>query len=125
SHRAAQLRRAGDHRDRHRGRLGRGPHLDSGGNPAGGAPASPAGAKREARMPRAPVKQRASTGEGLFGPGSVTWRIMPERVIWVPGSRALYLQALHPRVMRATWQNTSFADRSQAWGRFVRTADFV
>jgi uncharacterized protein (DUF2236 family) len=63
--------------------------------------------------------------EGLFGPESVTWRIMNEPVIWVAGLRSLYLQALHPRVMRATWQNTRFSDRREAWGRFVRTAEFV
>lgn len=63
--------------------------------------------------------------EGLFGPGSVTWRIMDEPVIWIAGLRSLYLQALNPRVMRATWQNTGFADRREAWGRFVRTAEFV
>jgi uncharacterized protein (DUF2236 family) len=63
--------------------------------------------------------------DGLFGPGSVTWRIMAEPVMWIAGFRALYLQALHPRVMRGTWQNTSFTDRRQAWGRFVRTTEFV
>jgi uncharacterized protein (DUF2236 family) len=63
--------------------------------------------------------------DGLFGPGSVTWRSMGQPVIMVAGSRALYLQALHPRVMRATWQNTSFSEPGQAWGRFVRTAEFV
>ena len=31
--------------------------------------------------------------EGLFGPGSVTWRIMSSRIIWVAALRALYLQA--------------------------------
>lgn len=62
---------------------------------------------------------------GLFGPDSVTWRIMSEPVIWVAGLRSLYLQALHPRAMRATWQNTGFSDRGEAWGRFVRTAEFV
>jgi uncharacterized protein (DUF2236 family) len=62
---------------------------------------------------------------GLFGPDSVTWRIMYEPVIWVAGLRSLYLQALNPRAMRATWQNTGFADRREAWGRFVRTAQFV
>lgn len=62
---------------------------------------------------------------GLFGPASVTWRIMSEPVIWVAGLRSLYLQALHPRAMRATWQNTGFSDRGEAWGRFVRTAEFV
>lgn len=62
--------------------------------------------------------------DGLFGPDSVTWRL-GEPVMWVAGIRALYLQALHPRVMRGTWQNTAFADPSQAWGRFVRTTQFV
>ena len=62
---------------------------------------------------------------GLFGPGSVTWRIMDEPVMWVAGFRALYLQALHPRVMRGTWQNTAFLDRKQAMGRFIRTSQFV
>jgi len=65
------------------------------------------------------------TDHGLFGPGSVTWRILGEPVMWVAGLRALYLQALHPRVMRGTWQNTSFAQPGEAWGRFVRTAEFV
>jgi uncharacterized protein (DUF2236 family) len=68
----------------------------------------------------APVPDR-----GLYGPGSVTWRIMGEPIIWVAGFRALYLQALHPRVMRGTWQNTSFAKPGEAWGRFVRTTRFV
>jgi uncharacterized protein (DUF2236 family) len=62
---------------------------------------------------------------GLYGPGSVTWRIMAEPVMWVAGLRAMYLQALHPRVMRATWQNTAFARPGEAWGRFTRTLAFV
>jgi uncharacterized protein (DUF2236 family) len=62
---------------------------------------------------------------GLFGPQSVTWRIMSEPVMWVAGVRALYLQALHPRVMRATWQNSSFTRAGQAWGRFTRTIEYV
>ncbi len=62
---------------------------------------------------------------GLFGPGSLTWRVASEPVMWVAGLRAMYLQALHPRVMRATWQNTAFARPGEAWGRFTRTVDFV
>ena len=62
---------------------------------------------------------------GLFGPGSVTWRIMGEPVMWIAGLRALYLQALHPDVMRGTWQNTALADPAEAWGRFTRTTEFV
>jgi uncharacterized protein (DUF2236 family) len=62
---------------------------------------------------------------GLFGPESVTWRILGEPVMWVGGLRAMYLQALHPRTMRATWQNTAFARPGEAWGRFGRTVEFV
>jgi uncharacterized protein (DUF2236 family) len=66
----------------------------------------------------------AAADHGLFGPASVTWRLA-EPVMWVAGIRALYLQALHPRVMRGTWQNTALADPKQAWGRFVRTTEYV
>jgi uncharacterized protein (DUF2236 family) len=62
---------------------------------------------------------------GLYGPGSVTWRVLGEPVMWVGGLRAMYLQALHPRTMRATWQNTAFARPGEAWGRFERTLEFV
>jgi uncharacterized protein (DUF2236 family) len=72
-----------------------------------------------------PVTRPDLPDRGLYGPGSVTWRIMGEPVIWVAGFRALYMQALHPKVMRGTWQNTSFARPGEAWGRFVRTTEFV
>ena len=62
---------------------------------------------------------------GLYGPESVTWRVMGEPIMWVAGLRAMYLQALHPRTMRATWQNTAFARSGEAWGRFERTVEFV
>jgi uncharacterized protein (DUF2236 family) len=67
----------------------------------------------------------APEDDGLFGPRSVTWRVMSEPVMWVAGFRAFYLQALHPRVMRGTWHNTVFTDPKQVWGRFVRTTEFV
>ncbi|MDQ5855316.1 MAG: DUF2236 domain-containing protein [Actinomycetota bacterium] len=62
---------------------------------------------------------------GLFGPTSVTWRVHLEPVLWVGGIRALYLQALHPRVVRATSQNSALFDHDRAWQRFQRTAEFV
>jgi uncharacterized protein (DUF2236 family) len=71
-------------------------------------------------MPQEPARD-----EGLFGPSSVTWRVMSEPVMWIAGFRALYLQALHPEVMLGTWQNTAFADPERAWGRFVRTIEYV
>ncbi|TPQ23946.1 oxygenase MpaB family protein [Streptomyces sporangiiformans] len=44
-------------------------------------------------------------------------------MMWVAGVRALYLQALHPRAVRGVMQNSDF--RKDAWGRLMRTADFV
>lgn len=62
---------------------------------------------------------------GLFGPHSMTWRVHLEPVLWVAGLRALYLQSLHPRVMRGTHQNSVLFDPAQAWARFRRTTEFV
>ncbi|HZE41589.1 MAG TPA: oxygenase MpaB family protein [Stackebrandtia sp.] len=62
---------------------------------------------------------------GLFGPGSVTWRTNIELVMWIGGLRALYLQSLHPKVMRGTYQNSALFDKKKGWARFVRTAQFV
>nr|WP_128429705.1 oxygenase MpaB family protein [Streptomyces cyaneus] len=64
------------------------------------------------------------TGDpGLFGPSSVTWQMHGDPVMWVAGVRALYLQALHPRAVRGVMQNSDF--RRDAWGRLLRTANFV
>lgn len=53
----------------------------------------------------------ASADYGLFGPGSATWQLMGEPILWVAGIRALYLQALHPRTMLGTWQNSALVHR--------------
>src|SRR6516162_9043583 len=64
--------------------------------------------------------------EGLFGPGSVTWRIMSSRIIWVAALRALYLQALHPRVVRGTLQNApGITQPADGWARLKRTRMFI
>ena len=62
---------------------------------------------------------------GLFGPGSATWHLMGEPILWVAGIRALYLQALHPRTMLGTWQNSALVHRHEAWARFLRTTEYV
>lgn len=62
---------------------------------------------------------------GMFGPQSVTWRVHVEPIMWVAGLRALYLQSLHPRVMRGTYQNSALFDNDKAWDRFLRTAQYV
>ncbi|MGC4804551.1 oxygenase MpaB family protein [Micromonospora sp. DT233] len=60
---------------------------------------------------------------GLFGPGSVTWKVHEEPILIVAGLRSLYLQALHPRAMAGVAQNSDY--RSDAWGRLVRTSTYV
>lgn len=62
---------------------------------------------------------------GLFGPGSVTWRVMGEPVLIIGGLRALLLQALHPQSMWGTAQNSQLMDPSAAWARMGRTVEFV
>ena len=63
--------------------------------------------------------------QGLFGAGSVTWPVHVDLIMWIGGLRALYLQSLNPRVMRATFQNSALFDPKKAWNRFIRTAQFV
>ncbi|MFI6130363.1 oxygenase MpaB family protein [Micromonospora sp. NPDC051141] len=60
---------------------------------------------------------------GLFGPGSVTWKVHEEPILIVAGLRSLYLQALHPRAMAGVAQNSNY--RADAWGRLVRTSTYV
>jgi uncharacterized protein (DUF2236 family) len=50
---------------------------------------------------------------------------MGEPILWVAGIRALYLQALQPRTMLGTWQNSALVHRHEAWARFLRTTEFV
>lgn len=61
---------------------------------------------------------------GLFGPSTVTWRLHTDPSLWIAGLRALYMQALHPKVMRAVWQRSELFS-GDSWGRFVRTAEYV
>jgi uncharacterized protein (DUF2236 family) len=60
---------------------------------------------------------------GLYGPGSITWKIHAEPVLIVGGLRALYLQALHPRAMAGVAQNSRY--QADPWGRLVRTANYI
>jgi uncharacterized protein (DUF2236 family) len=68
----------------------------------------------------------AREDEGLFGPASVTWRVMSSRIMWVAVVRALCLQALHPRVIRGTLQNApAITEPVDAWARLRRTRMFI
>jgi uncharacterized protein (DUF2236 family) len=51
---------------------------------------------------------------------------MSSRIMWVAVLRALYLQALHPRVIRGTLQNaTTITEPADAWARLRRTRKFI
>src|SRR5689334_23723862 len=51
---------------------------------------------------------------------------MNSRIMWVAVLRALYLQALHPRVIRGTLQNAAtITEPADAWARLRRTRTFI
>jgi uncharacterized protein (DUF2236 family) len=60
---------------------------------------------------------------GLFGPGSVTWRVMAEPLLMLGGGRALLMQAAHPLVAEGAIEHSTYA--SDPFGRFQRTVEWV
>jgi len=60
---------------------------------------------------------------GLFGPGSMAWRIHGDPSSLIGGLRALLLQALNPLAMAVMAQSSNFA--ADPWGRLQRTSDYV
>lgn len=60
---------------------------------------------------------------GLYGPGSVTWRVHADPSMALAGLRALLLQAVHPVAMHGVFTNSDF--RADPWGRLLRTAEYV
>jgi uncharacterized protein (DUF2236 family) len=60
---------------------------------------------------------------GLFGPGSLTWKLHEEPILLLAGLRSLYLQALHPRAVAGVAQNSNY--KSDPWGRLMRTSTYV
>jgi uncharacterized protein (DUF2236 family) len=61
--------------------------------------------------------------EGLFGPGSVAWRVHADPATLIGGIRALLMQALHPLAMAGVVEHTAFRD--DLWGRLGRTHEYV
>jgi uncharacterized protein (DUF2236 family) len=57
--------------------------------------------------------------EGLFGPGSLSWRIDREVVVLGGGSCALLMQIAHPAVAAGVAQHSTF--RADPFGRLRRT----
>lgn len=72
----------------------------------------------------APTTGRTSALEearGLFGPGTVSWRVDRELVVLAGGSCALLLQAAHPSVAAGVVQHSTYA--TDPFGRLFRTLD--
>jgi uncharacterized protein (DUF2236 family) len=61
--------------------------------------------------------------QGLYGPGSVTWRVHADPAMALAGLRALLLQAVHPLAMAGVAEHSDFQE--DPWGRLFRTAAYV
>lgn len=71
---------------------------------------------------RLPIADTAAD-PGLFGPGSVTWRVMAEPVLMLGAGRALLMQAAHPLVAEGAIDHSTY--RTDPYGRFERTVEWV
>lgn len=60
---------------------------------------------------------------GLFGPDSVTWRVMREPILLMGAGRALLMQAAHPLVAQGAIDHSNYA--SDPYGRLERTVEWV
>ncbi len=61
--------------------------------------------------------------DGLFGPDSVTWRLMASPSAAVGGATAVLMQMLHPRVMRMIDQASNVREDPEERGRL--TAEYI
>jgi uncharacterized protein (DUF2236 family) len=77
------------------------------------------GGQPPVRDPRKPAKGDT----GLFGPGSVTWRVHADSAMLIGGIRALLLQTMHPLAMAGIADHSAY--RTDPTGRLWRTAGFV
>ena len=63
----------------------------------------------------------ADEAAGLFGPGSVSWRVDRELVVLAGGSCALLMQAAHPAVAAGVIEHSTYA--TDPLGRLLRTLE--
>jgi len=73
---------------------------------------------------RRPLPLHDSTPDpGLFGPESVTWRVMHEPLLILGGGRALLMQAANPLVAQGAIDHSAYAE--DPFGRLMRTIRWV
>jgi uncharacterized protein (DUF2236 family) len=63
--------------------------------------------------------ERLADAAGLFGPGSISWRIDRELLVLAGGSCALLMQAAHPSVAAGVAEHSTYA--TDPFGRLLRT----
>ncbi len=69
-----------------------------------------------------PLRDHAADA-GLFGPGSVTWRVMREPLLILGAGRALLMQAAHPLVAQGAIDHSGYS--IDPYGRLERTVEWV
>jgi uncharacterized protein (DUF2236 family) len=69
-----------------------------------------------------PISDRAAD-PGVFGPDTVTWRVMAEPLLMLGAGRALLMQAAHPLVAQGAIDHSTYA--TDPFGRFERTVEWV
>jgi uncharacterized protein (DUF2236 family) len=65
----------------------------------------------------------ATPDPGLFGPDTVTWRVMHEPLLILGGGRALLMQAANPLVAQGAIDFSAYAE--DPFGRLLRTIHWV
>ncbi len=60
---------------------------------------------------------------GLFGPGSISWRVIGDPASFIGGVRALLIQAAHPEVVAGVGDHSRY--REDPLGRLSRTSAYV
>jgi uncharacterized protein (DUF2236 family) len=75
------------------------------------------------RRPAAPFAMADDDDPGLFGPGSVAWRVHADRSMLIAGLRALLVQTWHPSAMAGVAQHSAYRD--DPLGRLERTGRYV
>ena len=61
--------------------------------------------------------------DGLFGPGSIVWRVNRDRCFPLAGIRSLMVQALHPLAMAGVAQHSTW--RQDPFGRLAATSSYL
>lgn len=71
-----------------------------------------------------PLRVERNGDDGLFGPGSMAWRVHGDvTTMMVGGVASLLMQMLHPPSLAGVWDHSAFRD--DMLGRLRRTAAFI